>query len=350
MPSAAPAAVHAPQQHYSSSSASSQLGPALINTSRPILPLPKRRVALSTTGTTTGSSSAAASSTTLPLPPPQIFTHTYPPATTRHITTYIHFPGDYESSESDDDLDETGSTTSSVGREDFNLKNKKKRKIPLSATNSGNFSTAVAEITSSAAMGRAGSTKGRLNGWRVPSATARTEGGYTRRKTRVASRSLSAEPHTDAENSNIAYPVTPAKTTGEQTNTPHKDIYKSPAPSGPFSFSCPSPLSRPTGPPIPPMGPTSTPYTAHPSAPPTASLPVPPPPPPAVPGQENIPPQQPYPQNQQQQRLPPQGIKHPNSEKARRVAQLTKLRERYRMGPKPETVPLAMLHTPDIVG
>jgi hypothetical protein len=69
-----------------------------------------------------------------------------------------------------------------------------------------------------------------------------------------------------------------------------------------------------------------------------------------VPGQENIPPQQPYPQNQQQQRLPPQGIKHPNSEKARRVAQLTKLRERYRMGPKPETVPLAMLHTPDIVG
>jgi hypothetical protein len=31
-------------------------------------------------------------------------------------------------------------------------------------------------------------------------------------------------------------------------------------------------------------------------------------------------------------------MKHPNSEKARRVAQLTKLRERYRMGPKPETV------------
>jgi len=43
-------------------------------------------------------------------------------------------------------------------------------------------------------------------------------------------------------------------------------------------------------------------------------------------------------QQPQQQRPLQQGIKHPNSEKARRVAQLTKLRERYRTGPKPETV------------
>jgi hypothetical protein len=36
-------------------------------------------------------------------------------------------------------------------------------------------------------------------------------------------------------------------------------------------------------------------------------------------------------------------MKHPNSEKARRVAQLTKLRERYRTGPKPDTVTLPFL-------
>jgi len=337
MPSAAPAAIHAPQQHYLSMPNSSHLAPTLINTSRPILPLPKRRVPSTGTGSIAGPSSAAGSSSSLPLPPPQIFTHTYPPASSRYSPPSFHSSGDFESSESDDEVDETGST-SSVGREDFNLKNKKKRKIPLSATTGVNVNNTVAEITSWTAMGRVGSSKGRLSGWRVPSATSRTEGYYTRRKTRVASRSASAEPQPQTENGRISQPITPAKTIAQPGSASKVDM-TSPAPSGPFSFSCPSPLTLPMISSIPPMGPTTAPYTVHPSAPPTSSLPVPPPPPPAVAGQENIPPQQAYPPNQQQ-RLPPQGMKHPNSEKARRVAQLTKLRERYRMGPKPETVPI----------
>src|SRR5271167_4404915 len=168
-----------PQQQYPSPPSSSPLPASLIAT-RPILPLPKRRLP-----STTSSSSTTTSTSTLPLPPPQIFSHTYP-STTPSKTNLTYVPG-YDDSDSEDEGDDTGSTTSSVGREDFNLKNKKKRKIPLSATSTGNVGTTVTEI-GIPVLNRSGSLKGRLSGWRVPSATLRTDGGYLRRKTRVFSR------------------------------------------------------------------------------------------------------------------------------------------------------------------
>jgi hypothetical protein len=322
-----------PLQQYPSPPSSSPLPASLIAT-RPILPLPKRRVP-----STTSSSSTTASTSPLPFPPPQIFSHTYPP-TTPSKTNLTYVPG-YDDSDSEDEGDDTGSTTSSVGREDFNSKNKKKRKIPLSATSTGNIGTIVAEI-GIPALNRSGSLKGRLSGWRVPSATLRTDGGYLRRKTRVFSRSMEDEviPQEKMSSGEVD-----SVTNGEQT---------SPAPSGLFSFTCPSPLTLPIIPPVPPAT-----MAYHPSVPPTTPLPVPPPPPVSQ-EQENTPPQQAYsqqgqtqqqqqqqtaqtqaqpPPQPQQHRLPLQGMKHPNSEKARRVAQLTKLRERYRTGPKPmETV------------
>ena len=325
---------HPPQQQYPSQPTSSTS--SLIST-RPILPLPKRRV-----HSTTSSSSTTTSSTTLPHPPPQIFSHTYPPSSgsTKATPPYVQ-QGDYETSDSEDEGDDAGSTVSSVGREDFNLKNKKKRKIPLNATSAGNVGNTVNDIGSPMfTITRTGSLKGRLSGWRIPSATVRTDGWYLRRKTRISSRSLEVEEVEESMNGDIT-----AKKTSEDVDSCRPT---SPAPSGPFSFTCPSPLTLPIIPPAPPVTTKSQPTYPVPSAPPTAPLPVPPPPPIAQ-GQENIPPKQPYLQSQQQQtpgqqlppqtqRLPPQGMKHPNSEKARRVAQLTKLRERYRTGPKPETV------------
>ena len=303
-----------------------------------------------------------------------------------------------DSSDSEDDVDDVVSTGSSPGREDFNSKNKKKRKIPLSATSSGNMNHIVADIGSpSSSLGgmRNVNGKGRLTGWRVPSAISRNEGGYSRRKTR---RSVSSEPQTPPSST----PLVPAVESPAEDDEDHADKTQldrnevkepsSPIPSAPFSFSCPPTLAVPltsTG------RPDQSPQSVHArqvSAPPTAPLPVPP----AVSqGQENIlskqgatsaqqshsrpqhtqsipqpqhpqttqqahgqpqttqqsqaiqQPQQhqqthPQPQQQQQQRLP-QNVKHPNSEKARRVAQLTKLRERYRTGPKPDTVPLRTL-------
>jgi hypothetical protein len=225
------------------------------------------------------------------------------------------------------------------------LKNKKKRKIPLSATTTGNVSGGSDGVGGSV-MGRVGS-KGRLSGWRVPSGTIRGEGGYLRRKTR-GSRSSSSQPDPSTTDDNSS-----AKDGKTGSLTPEDVTSSSPAPSGPFSFSCPSPLTlpiTPTAPPVANINPAHGQQTSRPSAPPTAPLPVPPPPPPAT-GQENIPPTtQSYPpqQTQQQpppQRLPPPSMKHPNSEKARRLAQLTKLRERYRTGPKPDTV-TPLPHTP----
>jgi hypothetical protein len=327
MPSAGPA-IHHPQQYHPPST-SSPLPSSLITT-RPIIPLPKRRILSST------SSSTTTSITNLPLPPPQIFTHTYPPAVVSPTPPYITHE-DYESSDSEDDGDDAASTVSSLGREDFNLKNKKKRKIPLSATTTGNVSGGSDGVGGSV-MGRVGS-RGRLSGWRVSSGTIRGEGVYLRRKTR-GSRSSSSQPDPSTTDDNSS--VKEGKT---GILTPEDGTSSSPAPSGPFSFSCPSPLTlpvTPTAPPIANIRPVHGQQTSHPSAPPTTPLPVPPPPPPAR-GQENVPPTtQSYPPQQTQQpppqRLPPPSMKHPNSEKARRVAQLTKLRERYRTGPKPDTV------------
>jgi hypothetical protein len=332
---------HPPQQQYPSPPTSS---PSSLISTRPILPLPKRRVHSTTTSS---SSTTSSSTTTVPPPPPQIFSHTYLPAagSTKPTPAYIQ-QGDYETSDSEDEGDDAGSTVSSVGREDLNLKNKKKRKIPLSATSAWNVSIAVADVGSPVyTITRTGNLKGRLSGWRIPSATIRPDGGYIRRKTRVSSRSLEVE---EVEQESLNGLITRKKTSEEvDASRP-----TSPAPSGPFSFTCASPLKLPLVPPAPPVATTNQCTYPVPSVPPTTPLPVPPPPP-AAKGQENIPPQQPLPQSQQQQqqqpptqlplqqtqRLPPQGMKHPKSEKARRVAQLTKLRERYRTGPKPETVP-----------
>ena len=336
-------AVVQPPHQYASSHASSSLPPSLITT-RPILPLPKRRGR----SLTLSSSSAITSNSAPRLLPPQIFSHTCPPATNQSTPPYVQTQGDYESSDSDEEGDDAGSTASSIGREDFNLKNKKKRKIPLSATASANVGVAVTDIGTPVNGNRIGGPwKGRLSGWRVPSATSRTEGGYLRRKARAISRT-----YCDDE---------PENATSQRKNeeaTENKGSESSgPAPSGPFSFTCASPLTLP----IVPTAPSGVQGNQdNTSAPPNAPLPVPPPPPPPIvqehtPQQQYVQQGQPQPQQPQptqtgsqqpppQQRLPPQGIKHPNSEKARRVAQLTKLRERYRTGPKPDSVlPFSMM-------
>jgi hypothetical protein len=384
-------------QEYPPSPPSSQphLHNSLIS-ARPILPLPKRRVpSNNSNGSTTSTTTPTSSST--PFIAPQIFHHTYP--ATNHSTNslnprYISLPStsnSYDSSDSEDDDNDAGSSSSSLGREDFNLQNKKKRKIPLSASmNSGNVG--VGEVSGSLSVGNGVSSrsgyasyagygmyaKGRWSGWRVPSATLRSEGGYFRRKPRVTSSSSTTTAITskgyEQDSANGEYVNGLADSEDKETaDDVEKEESKdgisgdtepsTPPPSGPFSFTFSSPLTVPINPPIPPIPPPIghlPTYVTPPSAPPTVPLPVPPPPPPqTVQGQENLPPQQPYPaptpsstqpqsqgpaqqqpqqQQPQQQRPLQQGIKHPNSEKARRVAQLTKLRERYRTGPKPETV------------
>jgi len=377
--------------------------PASLIATRPILPLPKRRIASSATPSTNANHStpgtSTSSSTSIPgtTSPNQIFSHTYPlPASSSSSPTrsrsslppYLSL--DTQDSESDDEGDEARSTDSSFGREDFNSSNKKKRKIPLSATSNATLNNVIVDgsggaspglgtrvLSSKSGLSSAASPGGRYAGWRVPSATMRTEGGYFRRT--KARRSVEVE-----DNMNGVVPAMP----GSMPSTPERtagvaageEERTSPAPSALFSFSCPSPLSVPVVSMIPPsvksssasMSTVGEVYARQPSAPPTAPLPIPPPPPApaAVSGQDHIPPQQAYaqtphvpvqtqttphpqvpaqqagqstqqPQQQQQQqqpRVPTQGIKHPNSEKARRVAQLTKLRERWRTGPKPEPV------------
>jgi hypothetical protein len=396
---AAPAGVPPPHHHHhhyhhhphDHQSPAEYVLPASLIAARPILPLPKRRLHGSTAAAINSSQSTLSnSSTTIPnhTTPNQIFSHTYPVATPSSSPTANrsllppYLPVDAETSESDDEADDTGSTNSSFGREDFNTSNKKKRKIPLSATSNATLNNTVVDggggsspgpgtrvLSSKVGPSSAGSG-GRLAGWRVPSATMKSEGGYPRRT--KARRSV------EPENMNGVVP----RIGGSVPSTPERageedESRTSPAPSGPFSFSCPSPLSVSLASMMPPSVKSSSAsttaladiYAGQPSTPPTAPLPVPPPPPPplaAVSGQESVPPQQAYAQpiqgsiqtqtaahtpapaqqagqpaqqsQQQQPRVPTQGIKHPNSEKARRVAQLTKLRERWRTGPKPEPV------------
>jgi len=380
--------------------------PASLIATRPILPLPKRRIPSGTSSTspnpstpsTSTSSSTAIRGTTSPN---QIFSHTYPlPASSSSspkgnrslLPPYL--PLDTRDSESDDDGEDAGSTDSSFGREDFNSSNKKKRKIPLSVTSNATLNNVIVDgsggaspgpgtrvLSSKTGLSSSAGSGGRYAGWRVPSATMRSEGGYFRRT--KARRSVEPEESMNGVVPGIArgMPSTPERSAGVATGDEERT---SPAPSGPFSFSCPSPLSVPLASMIPPSVKSSSAststigevYAGQPSAPPTAPLPAPPPPPAAtIPGQENIPTQQAYtqtsqvsaqtqttphpqapaqqpgqpaqqPQQQQpQSRTPTQGIKHPNSEKARRVAQLTKLRERWRTGPKPEpVVPSKLIH------
>jgi len=397
---------HRPQDHQSPLEYTL---PASLIATRPILPLPKRRIASTGTPRTNADRSipgtSTSSSTSIPgtTSPNQIFSHTYPlPASfssspTRNRSPLPpYLPLDAQDSESDDEGDEARSTDSSFGREDFNSSNKKKRKIPLSATSNATLNNVIVDGSGGASPGpgtrvlgsKSGLSSsacpgGRYAGWRVPSATMWSEGGYFRRT--KARRSVEVDDNMNGVVPAMprSMPPTPERTAG--VVAAGEEERTSPAPSGPFSFSYPSPLSVPVLSTIPSSAKSSSAsastvgemYSGQPSAPPTAPLPVPPPPPPAaVSGQDHIPPQQAYaqtphvttqmqttphpqapaqqagqstqqPQQQQQQqpRIPTQGIKHPNSEKARRVAQLTKLRERWRTGPKPEPVfPSKLIH------
>jgi DNA segregation ATPase FtsK/SpoIIIE-like protein len=387
---AVPAAVgplHHAHTHDHQSPAEYALPASLIAT-RPILPLPKRRLPSSSSTATNPpqSSTTSPSSTTNPLSTSptqtQIFSHTYPLAVSSLPTADRsllppYLPTDAEESESDDD--DAYSSGWTFSREDSNTSNKKKRKIPLSATSNAPLGSVTVDGSTVSSPGSgtrvlgsktgpsSATAAGRLTGWRVPSATMRSEGGYLRRT--KARRSVEPEETVNGVVPGIvgSVPSTPEMTpSGNEEDTSST----SPAPSGPFSFSCPSPLSAPLASMVPPsLKSTSTAngggtYIGQPSAPPTAPLPIPPPPPPAAvdhatqqqayaqtaqvsaqtqttanpqaPAQPGQPAQQG--QQQQQPRIPTQGIKHPNSEKARRVAQLTKLRERWRTGPKPEPV------------
>src|SRR5271156_1907975 len=214
MPSVvSPAVIQHPSTHQEyppspPSSSQTHLHSSLIS-ARPILPLPKRRVpSNNSNGHPTPTTTPAATPSSTPFTTPQIFHHTYGAtnhSTNSHNPRYISLPStrnSYDSSDSEDDDNDAGSSSSSLGREDFNLQNKKKRKIPLSAsTNSGNVAVGDVGSGSLSAVGNGVSSrsgyagyvgygmygKGRWSGWRVPSATLRSEGGYFRRKPRVVS-------------------------------------------------------------------------------------------------------------------------------------------------------------------